>query len=49
MGGEVAGLEFDGNMADRNTRLTLAMTGLARDCTQSGVCIIHCAKEDLKR
>ena len=49
MGGEVAGLEVDRNMADRKTRPTLAMIELPRDCTQSGVCIVHCAKEDLKR
>ena len=49
VGGEVAGFEVDRNMADRNTRPILAMIGFLSDCTQSGVCIIHCAKENLKR
>ena len=39
----------DRNMADRKTRPTLAMIGLPRYCAQSGVCTVHCAKEDLKR
>ena len=49
VGGEVAGFEVDRNMADRKTRPTLAMIGLPRGCTQSGVRVTHCAKEDLKR
>ena len=49
MGGEVAGLELERNMADRKTRPTLAMVALSRRCTQPRVCMTLCAKEELKR